>query len=263
MPGHDPTPSADATPAADFYTGLVADLYGALKGHSYADVAPHVAFIEEAGEPALELGCGDGEPFLALLALGLDIEGLDSSEDLLARCRAAASAQGLVATLHHQRMEAIDLSRRYRSIFLAGPTFNLLPDDDAALAALRAIRRHLAPGGMVRVPLFEPEPLSSADVGRPRELVAEDGTVLRVTAVDQTRDEAARLQSTLLRYERMAPGGSTECVDRWWLIHWYTAAGFADLAAAADLGIVRTEVGGSEGDRVIVLSADQAGAATA
>ena len=31
------------------------------------------------GEPALEIGCGDGDPLLDLVAAGLDVEGLDAA----------------------------------------------------------------------------------------------------------------------------------------------------------------------------------------
>ena len=57
--------------AADFYTGLVAELYHRLKAHSL-DAAPYRSLIERWGEPALELGCGDGEPLLDLQAVTLD-----------------------------------------------------------------------------------------------------------------------------------------------------------------------------------------------
>ena len=47
------------------------------------------------------LGCGDGDPLLALRAEGLDVEGLDSSADMLDRCRVRADAAGLDVVLHH------------------------------------------------------------------------------------------------------------------------------------------------------------------
>jgi len=95
--------------------------------------------------PALELGWGDGDPPLELRRRGLEVEGVDSSADILDR-RRRADEQGIRATVFHQRMEALKLPRRYRAIFLAGPTFTPLPDDDAAPAALRGIRAHLAEG---------------------------------------------------------------------------------------------------------------------
>ena len=58
---------------ASFYTGLVADLYGPLRS-VVQDPEPYVRFIELSGEPALELGCGDGDPLLELRSRGIDVE---------------------------------------------------------------------------------------------------------------------------------------------------------------------------------------------
>ena len=144
------------TSGADFYTGLVARIYGPLRS-AVPDHRPYRAFIAASGEPALELGCGDGDPILDLRARGVDVEGLDSSADMLEGCRRAAADRGLEVTLHHGLMETMDLGRRYRSIYLAGPTFNLLADDTAAAQALGRIHAHLEPGGSALIPLFVPE----------------------------------------------------------------------------------------------------------
>ncbi len=221
---------------ADFYTGIVAELYDPLKSFTQ-QAHPYARFIQEAGQPALELGCGDGEPLLALRRLGLDVEGVDSSEDMLARCRARADAENLDVTLHRQKMEELDLPRRYRSIFLAGPTFNLLPDDDAALNALGRIATHLQDGGTALIPLFLPDPTPAERFGRIRETTAPDGAVLRVSVVSEERNAAARIQRTVLRYERHADDGST-VLDRPWILHWHTQTGFREIADAAGLATV-------------------------
>ncbi|NUP21417.1 MAG: class I SAM-dependent methyltransferase [Streptomyces sp.] len=218
---------------ADFYTGIVAELYGPLKAFAQ-DPEPYVEFVLEAGAPGLELGCGDGDPLLDLRRRGLDVEGVDSSADMLERCRRRAREYGVEVVVHHQRMEALDLSRRYRAIFLAGPTFNLLPDDSVALAALQGIRRHLAGGGTVLVPLFVPSPTPVERIGQVRTALADDGAELRVSVVSETRSESARTQTTVWRYERHCDGEST-VVDRPWVVHWYTRSGFEGLVAAAGL----------------------------
>lgn len=225
--------------AADFYTGIVAEIYGPLRS-AVQDPESSAAFVREAGSPALELGCGDGDPLLDLRGRGLDVEGVDSSADMLDRCRRRAREQGVDVVVHHQRMEALDLPRRYRAIFLAGPTFNLLPDDRAASAALRGIRAHLAEGGTALVPLFVPTPTPAEDIGRLRTAVADDGAELRVSVVSEERDDDARTQTTLLRYERHGDGEST-VVDRPWVIHWYTRSGFERLAAEAGLAAVSVQ----------------------
>ncbi|MFF6784615.1 methyltransferase domain-containing protein [Streptomyces sp. NPDC012510] len=220
---------------ADFYTGIVADLYGPLKSHSQ-DPELYAAFIEEAGTPALELGCGDGDPLLELRRRGMDVDGVDSSADMLERLRRRADAQDLRATVYHQRMEALRLPRHYQAIFLAGPTFTLLPDDATALAALRGIRAHLAEGGTALVPLFTPAPTPAEQIGQVRTATAPDGAELRVSVVAEQRDETARTQTTLLRYERHH-GSESTVEDRPWILHWYPRDRFEELAAAAGLAV--------------------------
>ena len=146
----------DAVEPSLFYTGLVAELYGPLRSSGAPDPEPYARFVTRSGEPALELGCGDGEPLLDLRARGFDVEGLDASPDMLARCRIAAAERGLVVTLHEATIETMELARRYRSIYLAGATFSLLVDDDTAWRALARIRAHLEPDGSALIPLFIP-----------------------------------------------------------------------------------------------------------
>ncbi|MGW1997511.1 class I SAM-dependent methyltransferase [Embleya sp. NPDC001921] len=220
---------------ADFYTGIVAELYGPLKSFSQ-DPEPYAAFVRQAGVPALELGCGDGDPLLELRRRGLEVEGVDSSADMLERLRHRADDLGIPVTVFHQRMEALDLPRRYRAIFLAGPTFTLLPDDATALAALRRIRAHLADEGTVLVPLFNPVPTPAEQIGHVRTATAPDGVELRVSVVAEQRDEQARTQTALLRYERH-DGSETSVVERPWVLHWYPHDVFGDLATAAGLAV--------------------------
>ncbi|MEO5900783.1 MAG: class I SAM-dependent methyltransferase [Ilumatobacteraceae bacterium] len=219
-----------------FYTGLVADLYGPLRSET-PEPAPYAAFVRRFGQPALELGCGDGDPMLDLVADGLVVEGLDSSADMLDRCRRAAAARGLDVTLHHQTMEAMELATTYRSIYLAGATFTLLPDDAAAERALRRIAAHLHVDGAALIPLFIPEPTAETVLGRPREHVATDGSVLRFTVVGERRDESQRQQRAQVRYERLDGGVVRDSAHREWLLHWHTRDGFTAMAERCGLAV--------------------------
>ena len=248
-----------------FYTGVAAQAYGLLRGTGAPDPAPYARFIQRSGQPALELGCGDGDPLLALRTLGLEVDGVDSSPDMVDRCRATAAERGIDVTVWVQRMEALDLPRRYRSVFLAGPTFNLLPDDDTAMQALAGIRRHLVVEGTAMIPLFEPLATPLEHFGRRRTRTASDGTEMSVTAVRETRDETTRCQTTVLRYEVATPTG-TVSEDRPWTVHWYPQAGIRAMAAEAGLTVARvlSAAGGaaddSETDIVLLLHRDDADA---
>ncbi|WP_193609998.1 class I SAM-dependent methyltransferase [Nocardioides lijunqiniae] len=222
---------------ADFYSGIVVDAYAKLKSSSF-EFGPYIDFVRAAGEPALEIGCGDGEPMLDLCAAGLDVDGVDSSADMVRRCRENAVERGISTRVHHQRAESLDLERRYSSIYFAGPTFNLLADDRTATRALHAIARHLTDDGAALIPLWIPDPTPAADLQVSR--AAEDGPAveLRYTPLSETYDREARTRTTTSRYERITPSG-TESADREWIIHWHTPRSFVALCEDAGLEVVR------------------------
>lgn len=225
---HEPDPAA-------FYTGLVARIYRHLRGDEF-DPEPYARFVARFGEPALELGCGDGDPILELCARGLEVEGLDSSTDMLVRCQAAASARDLHVVLHQATFETMDLGRRYRAIYFAGATFNLLTTDAAGQHALDRIAMHLTPDGAAMIPVFVPEPLSVDDLGVSREHIEADGTTMRVTALSSTRDEAERTQATVLAYE-LVHAGVVERAERPWVLHWFERERFESMVAMAGLRV--------------------------
>ena len=236
-PSSTPPPPSSPLPPDQHYTGIVAELYRHLRSEVF-DPAPYARLIETYGQPALELGCGDGDPILDLVAQGFAVEGLDASADMLARCRTAARGRNLDVVLHEATFESMDLGRRYRSIYFAGATFNLIPDDSAADAALARIAAHLEPGGAVLIPLYVPSEISPDTVGSVKEHEDVDGSLMRVTTLASLRDESARIQRTGLRYERLVDGRVVDRGDRSWLLHWHTRDSFATMAGRAGLQVI-------------------------
>lgn len=84
-------------------------------------------------------------------------------------------------------------------MILAGPTFTLLPDDEAALHALAGIRRHPRDDGVALVPLFIPAPTPDEQLGVPREVRGADGTVLRSSVPTQDHHDENRTLRSLLQ----------------------------------------------------------------
>lgn len=247
------------TDPAAFYTGIVADIYGPLRGDGPPDPAPYAAFVRRTGEPALELGCGDGDPLLDLRELGFDVDGLDSSPDMLDRCRVRAAERGVEVVVHCQPMQSMRLPRRYRSVYIAGPTFNLLPDDATAAAALSRIAEHLLPDGAALVPLFIPEPTDPKVFGVARRHTTAAGVHMAFSALAETYDAERRTRITDVRYE-LTTDGATTVDDRQWLLHWYTQDAFREMAESAGLRVaaVRRHTGGpaepDDTDVVVILT---------
>jgi SAM-dependent methyltransferase len=102
--------------------------------------------IEGSGQPALDLGCGSERLLLSYLAAGLDVDGCDPSQDMLAVCRERAEQEGLSPNLYAQAMHELDLPRRYRTIFACG-VIGLGGKRLFTRQALRRCYEHLRPGG--------------------------------------------------------------------------------------------------------------------
>jgi SAM-dependent methyltransferase len=211
-------------------------MYDALVSYR-APVAFYADLIRQDGEPALEIGCGAGHPLLALLEQGLDVHGLDSSRDMLARCEAKAEARGLRVTLHQQEMQSFALVMRYRTIFFAGASFMLLPDARDAERTLERIHHHLQPGGQVVIPLYVPprmpEAQNATDQWSTRERIRpSDGAILRLS--ERYRyDWPRQLRVATLRYEVISKGAVVQAVERPWLLRWYSQAEFRRLLREA------------------------------
>jgi len=220
---------------SQFYTGLVAELYEPLVGDP-TQPNDYVPFLDASGSPALEIACGHGTPMLELIQRGYEIEGVDSSADMLQRCRDRAAALGIPVVLHEQQMQRLDLPRRYRAIFLAGASFTLLPSDEAAQETLRRMHDHLLPGGSVLIPLSRaaPGPPHQRLPGMPPQIVTEpNGVRLSVERRAIEIDREQRTVTVLVRYERTTPGAPPETVEREWHTRWWSQEHFRSLLAEA------------------------------
>jgi SAM-dependent methyltransferase len=103
--------------------------------------------IRESGEPALELGSGTGKVLIPMLERGIDIRGIDTSEDMMERCRAACEAKGLTAELHEQSMTEFDLPDRFGTIILPSGSLCLFVEDRDIRDMFERVMHHLKPGG--------------------------------------------------------------------------------------------------------------------
>ena len=112
------------------------------------------------GGAVLELGCGTGRVLVPLLERGVEVVGIDTSEDMLARLRARCEERGLVPEVHLQAMQELRLDRRFEMIFVASCTLGLVVEDAELDQVLERVWEHLEPGG-----LFLPEIESLPDPG--------------------------------------------------------------------------------------------------
>ena len=92
------------------------------------------------------MACGTGRLLIPYLRDGLDVDGCDISDDMVALCRERAEREGLSPNLYVQAMHELDLPRTYRTIYVCGG-FGVSGDRHQGEEALRRIYEHLEPGG--------------------------------------------------------------------------------------------------------------------
>ncbi len=107
----------------------------------------YLGLAREANGPVLEVACGTGRVLLPCLQAGIDIEGLDLFESMLARLQAKAAALDLSPALHHSDMSDFSLSRRYALITIPFNAFIHNMSQEAQIGCLSCCRSHLNPGG--------------------------------------------------------------------------------------------------------------------
>jgi SAM-dependent methyltransferase len=209
----------------------------------FPDDAVHEAVVREGDGPALELGCGTGRPLLRFLAAGLDVEGVDSSADMLAICRRHAAELGLDPVLHHGSMAPLALDRTYATLYCPAGTFSLFDDPDVALGALASWIEHLRPGGALAltmsVPVEDLDARSEWRVHRTGTRPADGTTFVVHEAV--ACDRAAQLQVIYNRVEVWdAAGELTRSLLRRYHLRWWERAEFAEVLAGLGLVDVRS-----------------------
>ena len=227
------------------YRRLLTEAYDLDKPEAHpAAVEHYLGVVRSASEPVLEAMSGSGRYLVPLLEAGVDVDGVDASDDMLAACVRRCEARDLSPALHRQWLHELDLPRRYGCILVVAASFGLVIDDGEVAAALGRLHDHLLPGGTLFVEIETP-------VSAPRRpgrwmgrwWIRPDGAKIVERRVDAY--DAATLVETGLNIYELYVGDSlveTELND-WARRLWepddfaaaLTSAGFADVRATRPL----------------------------
>jgi SAM-dependent methyltransferase len=223
------------------YGTLASEVYDLDKpiGHSFGDVEYYTRLLTKVSGRILEPATGTGRILIPLLEAGHQVDGLDSSAEMLAVCRRNCRDHGLEPVLRQADMTIFVQLAAYEAVIVPAGSIALLDGRKATLQALACFRDSLIPGGRLIV-----------DVPVPR-LVAEDEPMrywergsylwtLQTTHIEY--DPAANQTTRLLRYDKWLDGvlQMTE-LQRFRLQHWnlrefeelLAEAGFTDIFVTA------------------------------
>jgi SAM-dependent methyltransferase len=123
-----------------WHHGLVAD-YWAVSNRDASELDVYRQYLRS---PILDAGCGTGRLLSPLHEEGFDIDGCDSSADMIERCRKRTPE----ATLWTSPLHQLDPPRRYASIVCSG-VLGLGSTRDEDIQALQRLHDVLLPGGVL------------------------------------------------------------------------------------------------------------------
>ncbi len=124
------------------------------------DIAFYVEAAKRAAGPVLEIGCGTGRVLVPTAEAGVEIVGLDSSQEMLDVCRRRLlelpEALRSRARLVRGDMRDFELSETFPLITVPFRPFQHLLTVDDQMRCLEQLRRHLAGGGELILDVFNP-----------------------------------------------------------------------------------------------------------
>lgn len=118
--------------------------YGAEAAYVDQTLREHGA----SGGTLLEVGCGTGAHAVELTSKGWQISGIDYSAGMLERARRRFAGAALNVELHQADARSFDLGRTFDAAVSLFHVMSYQAGPGALESALRAVRRHLQPGGL-------------------------------------------------------------------------------------------------------------------
>ncbi|WP_088894210.1 class I SAM-dependent methyltransferase [Leptolyngbya ohadii] len=143
------------------YRTLCTEVYELTKpvGANYPDVPYFIEHLSQIGGRILEAMVGSGRLLIPLLEAGLNVEGIDSSPEMLAACQRNCDSRGLNPVLYEGSIEKPNVPGKFSAIVVTYGSFMLLGNRTSAIAALQSFAKHLEPNGQIFIDLGGSIPL--------------------------------------------------------------------------------------------------------
>ncbi|MEU7757127.1 class I SAM-dependent methyltransferase [Micromonospora sp. NPDC049101] len=166
-------------------------LFGRLWAAGYdspgnPDPVPAVDFLADLadGGPVLELAIGTGRVALPLAERGLDVHGVEASEEMVAQLRAKPGGDRIPVVVAD--MADVPVTGEFRLAYLVFNTLFNLVDAGRQADCFRNVARVLSPGGAFVIETFVPDPRTfDADEQVQVWGVTEDSATIRLHRYDR------------------------------------------------------------------------------
>jgi SAM-dependent methyltransferase len=158
--------------AAEYGSHIAAE-YDEIYGGAFDTDGAVTRLAELAGGgPVLELGIGTGRLALPLAASGLEVHGIDGSDEMLDELRRKPGGADIATTVGNFADARLEPPGRFALVLLAVNTIYALEDQGAQVRCFATAAYHLRAGGRFVVEAFVPAPLPPGASLQPRSLSA-------------------------------------------------------------------------------------------
>jgi SAM-dependent methyltransferase len=203
----------------------IASIYDPWSRSVTEDIGFYVEQALASGGPVVELAVGTGRIAVPIARAGVAVIGIDSSPEMLAEARAAATSAGVSHLLDLRLGDLREPPVDERVPLAICPFRSLLhmETEDEKLRALRAARELLAPGGRFAFDVFAPS-REDIEETHDRWLEREPGIFERAVWDEDTRTLSLSVRSD---------GGA----ETTFALHWLSAAEWLRLLDEAGLEV--------------------------
>ncbi len=204
------------------YSGSVAKWYDFLLTDQREDIEFLKTLINTNDGPVLDIGCGTGRLMLPLARQGVEIDGLDASNDMLKICREKFNKEGLKTTLYTKKFQSFDTEKKYKTIYCAG-NIQFIDSFFQTLMALQNIHSSLQKDGKLIIimsfvmPVCEPSDRGIWKVGK----TFQDDSYKVIYYHNCEIDEFEQLVITRNRYEIFENDTKIETIKNESVMRWY------------------------------------------
>lgn len=227
-----------------YYSKLSSEVYDMDKpiGRSFGDVEFYKARLKTCTGPILEPATGTGRILIPLLEEGLEVDGFDSSKDMLQICRDNCKKRNLKPRLFEAKMESFSQDTKYAAIIIPVGTFLLLHKREDSIKALQNFYEHLANGGRLIVDLSLQTDISIGTVST-RSWTCSNGDVITLESKVVKADYVNQYTVSYGRYEKWREGMLVQTELEYFPLRWYgveefklilESIGFKDIVISSD-----------------------------
>lgn len=204
------------------YGPLATEVYDRDKpvGRSFGDIEFYRDILLSRSGPVLEPAVGSGRILIPLIEAGIEVDGVDTSEEMLSSCRKRCHDRGIEVSLYKGSMVNFSIPKRYSALIVPTGSFLLMEKREDSVKALATFGEHLSAGGLFVVDLIFPD---SFDTTAPtfRSWVTLDGAVITLESRLVEVNFLNQTTTSLFRYEKWREGRLVDSELERFSLRWY------------------------------------------